>query len=517
MTGQALEKAQTIQAHDLLVQWEWQMGRLLKKEGKQKKAAAALRRAVYHFQTIRNNISMGDLGPSAFFRGIISSIHQDLADILLSMASSESREENRQTFLREARGTIEEGRLSELRDYFRDPCLAALSKGIRTISQDTAVLYPILLPDRVELLIEAGGTLLQKTSPIPRDRLEDQVRDLACRLRKGLAYKIQARRLYDGLIRPVESVLEANGIKTLVQVPDGVLRLIPLAALMDGDKFLVERYSLATAPGLTLLDPAPFGGKGKNALVAGISFPGPVIYDLPQRYWDYFGGRPLTTETVIRGLSLEEMNTDTRDDPGHQDRGSEGAGNRVRQALALPGVKQEIDRLSGRLSGKVLYNEAFGADAFFSELHSAPYSIIHIASHGFFGDRPEENFIMAFDRCLDMNFLEGLIRPKQLADNPVELISLSACQTAEGDEKSPLGLTGVVLKSGARSALGSLWPVSDMASQEIFPIFYSLLDDPHLSMTKAESLQKAQLSLLRQKAFEHPFYWSAFILVGNWL
>jgi CHAT domain-containing protein len=124
---------------------------------------------------------------------------------------------------------------------------------------------------------------------------------------------------------------------------------------------------------------------------------------------------------------------------------------------------------------------------------------------------------MTFDRRLDMNLLETLLRPKQLADQPVELITLSACQTAEGDDRSPLGLTGVVVKSGARSALGSLWPVSDLAAQELFPAFYALLDDPDSPSSKAEALRKAQLLLLEQEAFRHPFYWSSFILVGNWL
>jgi CHAT domain-containing protein len=152
------------------------------------------------------------------------------------------------------------------------------------------------------------------------------------------------------------------------------------------------------------------------------------------------------------------------------------------------------------------------------ELKARPYSIIHIASHGFFGGTPDQNFIMTYDRRLDMNDLESLIRPRQLADHPVELIALSACQTAEGDDKSPLGLAGVVLKSGARSALGSLWPVSDQASQEIFPLFYSFLENKgQETSTKARALQMAQMTLMNKENFRHPFYWAPFILVGNWL
>ncbi|MFH0731124.1 MAG: CHAT domain-containing protein [Pseudomonadota bacterium] len=138
-----------------------------------------------------------------------------------------------------------------------------------------------------------------------------------------------------------------------------------------------------------------------------------------------------------------------------------------------------------------------------------------VASHGYFGGSPEQNFIMTYDKLMDMPMLEALVKPKQFAAHPVEMITLSACQTAEGDDRSPLGLTGIALKSGARSAMGTLWPVSDAAAQTLFPAFYRQLQDP--SKTKAEALRQAQLQLLRKSEFHHPFYWSPFILVGNWM
>jgi CHAT domain-containing protein len=409
--------------------------------------------------------------------------------------------------------------VSELRDYFRDPCLGALSRGIETLSRDTAVLYPVLLPDRLVLLLEAGGKLIQKVSPVQKDRLNRLSMEFAHALRRGLAFNEPARQLYNILIRPVSPVLEQHKIKTLVHVPGGVLRLLPLAALMDGDTFLVEKYALVTAPGLTLLDPAPFQEEGKKSLVAGLSEPGPVIYDLPSGVWQALGDQSRSgIKTTIRGLALEVVSTT---DPAGGDipgPASEKQGQQVRNALALPGVEHEVKALSGRLDAKVLFNDTFRLEDFSMELKARPYSIIHIASHGFFGGTPDQNFIMTYDRRLDMNDLESLIRPRQLADHPVELIALSACQTAEGDDKSPLGLAGVVLKSGARSALGSLWPVSDQASQEIFPLFYSFLENKgQETSTKARALQMAQMTLMNKENFRHPFYWAPFILVGNWL
>ena len=516
-TGRALEKARGIQAHDLLMAWEWQLGRILKTMGKNQKALSALRRAVYYADILKKDLPRHSLAHS--FYGRLSAIHQDLADLLLSRADLISDEQMRQKMLREAQEVIEGAKVSELRDFFRDPCLGALSRGIETLSPDTAVLYPVLLPDRLVLLLEAGGKLIQKVSTIQKDRLNRLSMEFAHALRKGLEFNELAGELYNVLIRPVSPVLETHQIKTLVYVPGGVLRLLPLAALMDGDTFLVEKYALVTAPGLTLLDPAPFREEGKKSLVAGLSEPGPVIYDLPSSVWQAIGNQDQSDiKTSIRGLVLEVVSTTGTGGPHRPDQASEKQGHRVREALALPGVKHEIKALSGRLDAKVLFNDTFRLEDFSMELKEHPYSIIHIASHGFFGGAPEQNFIMTYDRRLDMNDLESLIRPKQLADHPVELIALSACQTAEGDERSPLGLAGVVLKSGARSALGSLWPVSDLASQEIFPLFYSFLGNKgQETSTKARALQMAQLALMNQERFRHPFYWAPFILVGNWL
>jgi len=513
-TGRALEKAREIRAHDLLMVWEWQLGRILKAKGKHQKALSALRRSVYHSGILKK----GHLNnPSHSFYGRLYAIHRDLADLLLSQTTHVSDEILRQKMLREAQEVVEGAKVSELRDFFRDPCLGALSHGIETLSKDTAVLYPVLLPDRLVLLLDAGGKLIQKNSSVQPDQLHHMTVEFARALRKRFDFRVLARQLYDVLIQPVSPVLEKYGIKTLVHVPDGVLRLLPLAALMKGDRFLVEEYALVTAPGLTLLDPAPFREQDKKSLVAGISEPGPVIYDLPPGVWQKLGGRGADIKPSIRGLALERVASTDFNDSVKSDPASEEQSHKVRKALALPGVEQEIRMLSGRLNAKVLFNDTFCLEGFSLELKENPYNIVHIASHGFFGGSPEQNFIMTYDRRLNMNDLESLIRPRQLADQPVELIVLSACQTAEGDEKSPLGLAGVVLKSGARSALGSLWPISDQASQEIFPLFYSFLEDNGEPSVKARALQMAQLTLMKKDIFRHPFYWAPFILVGNWL
>ena len=92
---------------------------------------------------------------------------------------------------------------------------------------------------------------------------------------------------------------------------------------------------------------------------------------------------------------------------------------------------------------------------------------------------------------------------------------MSACQTAAGDTQAALGLAGVAVRSGARSTVATLWSIQDNSTAELMTQFYRVLKNSEIS--KAEALRQAQLSLLRDPKYQHPFYWSAFVLVGNWL
>jgi CHAT domain-containing protein len=110
--------------------------------------------------------------------------------------------------------------------------------------------------------------------------------------------------------------------------------------------------------------------------------------------------------------------------------------------------------------------------------------------------------------------LQTYLRAESLQKHPIELLSLSACQTAEGDDRAPLGIAGAALRARAASALGSLWPVEDEATKTLMVRFYQGLTTEGLG--KAKALQKAQLELLRNKPTAHPFYWAPFVLVGSW-
>ena len=152
------------------------------------------------------------------------------------------------------------------------------------------------------------------------------------------------------------------------------------------------------------------------------------------------------------------------------------------------------------------------------QYHSLAPEIItqwFIASHGVFGSNAENSFLMSYDDLLHIDDLEMLLKSDKFEKEPIELLTLSACQTAEGDDRAPLGFAGVALKSHARSAMGTLWPISDEAAFNLMTHFYRNLTEK--KMTKVKALQQAQLVLLKETDMKNPFYWSPFILVGNWL
>jgi len=142
-------------------------------------------------------------------------------------------------------------------------------------------------------------------------------------------------------------------------------------------------------------------------------------------------------------------------------------------------------------------------------------NLITIRKNGQFDHDPKNTFLLTYDDKLTMDRLERLLSFNQFRENTVELLTLSACQTAVGDERAALGLAGVAIKAGARSALASLWFVNDTATAELISEFYNQLRSTQLS--KAQALQNAQKKLLDQKTFNHPIFWAPFLLIGNWL
>jgi CHAT domain-containing protein len=466
LTQQAVLAAQRVDAPAALYRWYWQAGRLLKAQGNIEAAITAYQNAVSILQTIRQDLTTGYGGAGLYFREAVGPVYFQLADLLLKRSGQVSDPAKVKQDLVEARDAVESLKGAELADYFQDDCVARLkakTTGIDQLAPRTAAIYPIMLPDRTELLVSTPEGLKRFTAKVDEETLTNEVRTFRQLLEKRTTYQFlpHAQKLYGWIIGPVESELKRQNIDTLVIVPDGPLRTIPMSALYDGKQFLAARYALATTPGLKLTDPRPIERKNVQLMVNGLT-------------------------QSVQGFP------------------------------ALPYVAQEVKNISGMYRGTtVLENKNFVVPKMKKALTEKAYSIVHIASHGQFSSNIDKTFILTYDSKLSMDALENFLGLAKYREEPVELLTLSACQTAAGDDRAALGLAGIAVKAGARSALATLWTVNDPASALLVSEFYRRLEDP--SVSKAKALQEAQLKLIQDPRYRHPGYWSPFLLIGNWL
>lgn len=465
LTRRAVFTAQQARAPESLYRWHWQTGRIFEQQERMDEAISAFKKALGSLQMIREEMSACYASPESSFRKVAGSVCFDLVDLLLQKASALDDPEAFGPYLLEARETVELLKAYELRDYFRDDCVDAFrssSIGLDEISQTAVVVYPILLEDRMEILVTLPTGLKQVTVSIGEDSIRREVMALRKKLVKRTTWEFlpHAQKIYQWLIAPLESDLEAMEIDTLVFVPDGPLRMIPMASLHDGRSFLIEKFALAITPGLDLTDPRPMEREGVKVLALGLTQP-------------------------VQGFG------------------------------SLPYVLDELQALDRLFHSTNLMNEEFCLPNLEGELKENQYSIVHVASHGQFGGELRNTFLLAFDDRVTLNHLSDLIGLFRFRDQPLELLTLSACETAVGDERAALGLAGIAVKAGARSALATLWHINDQATSVLVSDFYSQIVKP--SISRAIALQHAQLKLLQDPRYEHPAYWSPFLLINNWL
>lgn len=516
LAERGLWHAQRADAPELLIALDWRIGRLAQQQGRLPLALAAYRRAVQQVEAIRIDIPVRFQDGRSSFRETLEPIYLALTDLLLQQSGSSSGDE-RTALLRQARDTVELIKQSELQDFLRDRCSVESARQAQAaVAPGTALYYPIILPDRLELLIETARGIERRSVPVRGDALRRSVLDLVTAMRAGTPLQARSEAMHRWLIAPVEDLLQAERIETLVAVPDGVLRLLPLGALHNGRDFVIQRYAVATAPGLTMTAAARPAAAAYRTLLAGMSEPGPVLDKLSRNLVDSLLDPPAAPRSA-RGESSETRSLRSAGAPLPPATDTASALARtaaLREALALPGVKKEIEDISGVTRGTALLDGSFTLAALKQRLLSREFSVVHIASHGVFGDSADDTFIMTFDELLTLDGLQALLRDPRLRGAPIELITLSACQTAEGDDRAPLGMSGTAIKARARSALGTLWPVSDAAASKLMAQFYRGLAEGRRS--KIDALRQAQIELLNNPAQRHPFFWAPFILIGDW-
>ncbi|MCL1474987.1 CHAT domain-containing protein [Argonema antarcticum] len=468
LTEQALRLAQSIQAWDIAYRWQWQLGRLeIKQEKDIESAIKAYTSAFNNLQSLRKDLTALNPDLQFNFRDEVEPVYRELVDLLL-------KQEN----LTKARDVIEALQLAELNNFFREACLNSEPKQIDRIDKNAAVIYPIILKNRLEVILTLPEQPIRHHAVnISADEVNKAVEKLGKFLINPLIsieeVKNQSKQIYNWLLKPFEADLEIaknreeSQVKTLVFVLDGALRNMPMAVLYNGEKYLLERYAIALAPGLQLIDPKPLTRERINALIGGAK-------DAPSFQKEKFG--------------------------------------------LIDNVETELNQISKEIPSRQLAEQKFNRTNIQKQINSFDFSIVHLATHGRFSSNPDETFILAWDERIKVKDLDKLLRQKnQPQSNPIELLVLSACQTALGDKRAALGLAGVAVRAGARSTLATLWQVNDASTTELMILFYQELKKPQL--TKAEALRQAQLAILKNypdRDYQKPYYWAPFIMVGNW-
>jgi CHAT domain-containing protein/tetratricopeptide (TPR) repeat protein len=404
--------------------------------------------------------------------------------------------------------TVRDNRAQDL--WFQDPSnLSTDAQALLDAQPDAVLIYPLVLEDKLWLLwAAAGGAVGTIEVPVTQATLAQTVQTLGQLIQSGHINphnerELQgvSRQLYGWLVEPLAAELTANNIEHLIFVNDRVTRYIPMAALYDGQQYLIEQYAIS-------------------------SVLAPAITDTRDRL-------PAADTAPVLGLGLSQA---------------------VAGYGPLPGVPVELDAIvqtsagdrQGIYPGSVFLDDAFDLATLRENL--LDHRILHIATHAeFVPGRAEDSFLMLGTGeklpIADIELLERRFRH-------IHLVVLSACQTAlggqAGDGSEIAGISAYFLEANrAKAVVASLWSVNDTSTSLLMQRFYAFMATGQLS--KAEALRQAQLSLLTQtsldeqlqavatarglsivsigttreinpggdRPFTHPYYWAPFILIGN--
>lgn len=448
-TQQAQWAAQQVMAADSLYRWQWQAGRLYQRTNQGLEAKKAYRGAIATLQKLREEIANASPELQIDVREDIEPVYRQFLSLLLE-------DQPKTTELKEALNVINQLQLTELQSFFGDACLEIRQAQLNnntSLPNHTARIHTLILPKSTQIIIEfPDGSISSHAAVIEAQQIQQKLETWRRQLESSripLEYRNLSERFYDLLIRPIEGDLALTSIKHLIFVNDGLLRNIPMVTLHDGQKFLIEKYTISNSLGINV----KFSQRTTDycASVFGLSFP---VDDFPP----------------------------------------------------LPYVTQETQQVIDILGGKEFLNETFTVSNLQQEVASN-LPVIHLATHGQFGGTAKSTFIQTFERPIFLREFEQILSQRI---NPIQLLTLSACQTAMGNKRAVLGLAGVALRSGVRSVLATLWSVKD---NEIVPLISQFYQYWQQGLSLEEAYQKTLIDLIHTQT--HPRNWSSFILINN--
>jgi CHAT domain-containing protein len=466
-TEQALAFSMQMGAPEINYRWFWQTGRILHQQGHVDAAIVAYDAAVREITVARKALIPINSEVQFSFRDDVEPVYRQYIDLLTLQATVEN--------LNKSIEVIDALQLAELENFLG----CDLSDSVRVdqnldeIDPDAVFVYPILLKNRLEMIVKIPGQSVNHFStPVSRIDVERRLQKISTDIRNGHQQRADLEAVYTWLIAPLEETLAAAEVspKTLIMPLDSYFRNIPIAALIDPEtgEYVVEKpYALAILPTVQLFNLAPFTAQEQQYLLAGIE----EALTVP-------GRRPFAA------LDLE------------------------REMTAI----SQVPKLTQLLNQEVTRdNLARSEDA----------QVIHLITHGNFSSDPEETYLLAYGQEPGIG---DLIKAREInqvlrldGSNPerqLNLLFLAACHTASGDNRAVLGLAGLTVQARAAAAIASLWKVDDKHVGKLAEIFYQELMKPEV--TKAEALHQAQQQMVRDRQHQNPSAWAPFVVVGNW-
>jgi len=469
-----LSSSEPLASPETVYQWQWQLGRILESRGEANSAIAAYDSALKTLPSLLEDLTKTNNPDLQFsFRENVEPVYRALVGLMLHSEDNSSPTLGQ---LRRATDLMASFHLAELENFLR--CQLATQEFINIAKQEidstAAVIYPMILENRLAVVLKLPDSDRLHHHSIDLDR--ETVSEKLAALRQAVEERSLppeglklSQEVYDWLIQPFETELPPDQIKTLVFVLDSSFRDIPMAALHDGQEYVVKKYAVALAPGLHLLKPQP----SENAELGVLTF----------------------------GLSKVRRNF-----PPH------------RNFSGLPAVEVELAKIQEQIpeQSQILLNEKFTSATLQERVSTEPFPIVHLATHGKLSADIDRTFFLAWDKRVRIYDLLNMLQSRsQTIPKVIELLVLSACETAGGDGRATLGLAGIAFRSGAHSTIASLWRVNDESTSLLMGTFYKELVENHDTITKAEALQRAQISLI-DKGYDAPRFWAPYILVGNW-
>ncbi|MBD2566126.1 CHAT domain-containing protein, partial [Nostoc linckia FACHB-391] len=462
-----LRKLLNIKSHsDSRISFANQFPLSTSREKSAKEALTMYKSAIDNLAHIRDSILSSNIDIQLFFQQEVEPVYRDYMKLLLKDSNPN---------LKEVIQINERLQTAQLENFLNCGKLDLIAlNDIPDLNSAYGIIHIIDLDETIEVIVQSSDRSLHHYS-VEANIVKDNVSDLLWSLQDQKLATIDVQQillpsqaLYEKLIAPIASYLPASG--TLIFILDKSFQSIPMSILYDGKNYLLEQYSIAATLGSRIRYPKPLSKKRFTALIAALSKPSPSLLDR----------------------------------------------NAPKGVRSLPKAKEEVkDVQSHTQSSLTLLDEKFTTPRLEQEISKNNFPIVHISTHGQFSSDPLKTVLLAYDKVINIREFDKLLKGKIQTDaDAIELLVLSACQTAKGNKRSTLGMAGVAAQAGARTTIATLWLVDADSTALLMEEFYKGLKN---GIPKAEALRVAQLVLMKNPKYAHHYYWAPFLLVGSWL